>query len=403
MVLKVAKRGQVPPFIVMDVMHAAAEREAEGKEVLHLEVGQPSTGLPDGARQALSEKLFAETLGYTVARGIPELRNRIAQHYRERDGLTVDPEQIFITTGSSTGFLLSFLAAFEAGDRVALAAPGYPAYRHILTALGIEPVLIPVGPDTRYQPSPDHLRALARPGGPGLDGVIVASPSNPTGTVVDAAEMAALCEVCDQLGIRMISDEIYHGLTYGARKTASALAQSENAVIINSFSKYFCMTGWRLGWLVLPKDMLRAVECLAQNFFISAPAISQWAGVLVFDQIQALEANVHRYARNRDVLLEALPKAGFERFAPPDGAFYLYADATALLERAYGRDWASGGADTDSRALCAKILQETGVAITPGLDFDPARGGGFVRFSFCGATETMEQAGDRLMAWSQAL
>jgi aspartate/methionine/tyrosine aminotransferase len=295
-------------------------------------------------------------------------------------GLSVVPDDVVVTTGSSGGFLLAFLAAFEAGDRVALAAPSYPAYRNILTALGLVPVELPAGPEQRYQPTPELLSAA----GP-LDGLIVASPNNPTGTMLSPDGLAALARHCEANGIRLVSDEIYHGIVYGEVPAATALASSETAIVINSFSKYFSMTGWRLGWAVLPADLVRAVECLAQNFFISPPTLSQRAAIAVFECRDELEANVRRYAENRALLLRELPKAGFDRLAPADGAFYLYAEVGHLTN--------------DSEAFCRRILAELGVAVTPGVDFDPARGGSTLRFSFAGSTATMAEAARRLRGW----
>jgi aspartate/methionine/tyrosine aminotransferase len=383
MVLKVAARAKVPPFIVMDVMSQAAAREAAGERVLHLEVGQPGTGLPRGAAERLAALIETERLGYTVALGIPELRARISRHYREAHGADVPPERILVTTGSSAAFQLAFLGAFAAGDRVGLAAPGYPAYRHILKALGVEPVILPVGADSRYQPTVPVLEAA----GERLDGLIVASPSNPTGTVVPPDEMRALAAHCEREGIRLISDEIYHGIVYG-EPAVSAAGLTETAIVINSFSKYYSMTGWRLGWLVAPPDMIRPLECLAQNMFISAPTLSQYAGLFAMDCTDELEANVARYAANRALLLEHLPAAGFDRLAPADGAFYLYADVSRLTN--------------DSQDFCRRMLMETGVAATPGLDFDAEQGHRFVRFSFAGATEDMAEAANRLKTWSAA-
>ncbi|CCG06990.1 pyridoxal phosphate-dependent aminotransferase [Pararhodospirillum photometricum] len=380
MVLKVAHRGQIPPFIVMDVMRAAAKREAEGASVLHLEVGQPSTGLPEGVRAELARRIMDDTLGYTVALGLDGLRSAIARFYRETQNADVDPARIAITTGSSAGFVLAFLAAFEAGDRVGLAMPGYPAYRHILTALGCEPVLIPVGPETRYQPTVEVLDRLDKP----LDGLIVASPANPTGTVIPPEDLQALVTACGERGIRLISDEIYHGITYGPA-AVSTVGMAEHPVVVNSFSKYFCMTGWRLGWLVLPPELVRPVECLAQNLFISPPALSQHAGIIALDHREAFEGNIQRYARNRRILLDGLPAAGLTRFAPADGAFYLYADVGHLTN--------------NSLDFCARVLNETGIAITPGLDFDDTDGARWVRFSFCGSTETVATAVERLTPW----
>ncbi len=381
MPLKIADRAKVPPFIVMDVMSAAAAREAAGERVLHLEVGQPGTGLPRAAAARLAPLLQTERLGYTVALGIPALRERIARHYQETQGATVPPERILITTGSSTAFQLAFLAAFEAGDRVGLAAPGYPAYRHILRALGVEPVILPVGPESRYQPSAAVLEAS----GERLDGLIVASPSNPTGTVLPADDMRALVAHCDRAGIRLISDEIYHGIVFGP-PAVSAAALTDQAIVINSFSKYFAMTGWRLGWMIAPPDMMRALECLAQNMFISAPTLSQHAGLFALDCADELDANVARYASNREILLNELPAAGFDRLAPADGAFYVYADVSRLTG--------------DSQDFCRRMLAETGVAATPGLDFDEARGHRFVRFSFAGDPDDMAEAARRLKGWT---
>lgn len=378
--MKVSKRGSVPPFYVMEVMKAAAEREAAGKEVLHLEVGQPSTQAPSGVLKAAAEALQNERLGYTNALGIPELRNRIARHYRDYYGVRIPAERIAITTGSSGAFLLSFLASMDAGDRIALAEPGYPAYRNILTSLDIEAVGIPTGPETRFQPTPELLDRVEGK----LDALLVATPANPTGTMLDTDAMSALVEYCDQQNMRLIVDEIYHGITYhGPAVTAASL--SDRVIIINSFSKYFSMTGWRLGWMVVPEDLHRAVECLAQNHFISPPAHSQAAALAAFDCMDEAEENVERYRRNREILLRELPEAGFDQLAPADGAFYIYADVSKLTN--------------DSVAFCQKMLDETGIAATPGIDFDPPRGHRYVRFSFAGATEEMEEAVKRLKDW----
>lgn len=383
MAIKTARRAAVPPFIVMDVLAAANERAAQGHAVYHLEVGQPSTPAPKGVVAAARRALDGDRLGYTEALGVPALRQRIAEHYRAWYGVALDPARVVVTTGSSGAFLLAFLAAFDAGDRVALAAPGYPAYRNILAALGVEPVLLPVGANTRFQPTAALLEARLDGGGR-LDGLIVASPSNPTGTMLDRRALADLAALCGRRGIRLVSDEIYHGITYG-EPGATALALSDQAIVVNSFSKYFSMTGWRLGWLVLPADLVRPVECLAQNLFISPPSLSQLAAVAAFDCHDELRANVARYAANRDLLLDRLPRAGFERIAPADGAFYLYAAVDHLT--------------SDSHEFCRRMLAETGVAATPGTDFDPQRGHRFVRFSFAGSTADMEAAADRLIAW----
>jgi aspartate/methionine/tyrosine aminotransferase len=380
MALKLAKRGIVPPFIVMDVLRAANERAAAGADVLHLEVGQPGTGAPAKVLDAVRAALVSDRLGYTEAFGLTPLRQRIARHYADTYGVAVDWNRVIVCTGSSSGFVLAFLSAFDAGDRVALASPGYPAYRNILTALDIEPVIVAVDGDTNFQPTPALLdRVDGR-----LDGLIVASPANPTGTMVHRAEFKALSDYCRTRGVRLISDEIYHGITYGIR-AETALAVNDDAIVVNSFSKYFSMTGWRLGWMVVPESFLRAVECLAQNLYISPPTVSQYAGLAAFDCIADLDANVQRYARNRRLLLDELPKAGFRKMAPAEGAFYLYADV--------------GDMTNDSAEFCRRMLAETGVAATPGIDFDPERGHCYVRFSFAGSTEHMRQAAERLIAW----
>ena len=380
MAFKLAERGAISPFIVMDVMRAANERAAAGDDVIHLEVGQPSGQAPAGVLAAAQAGLIADPLGYTEAFGLPKLRARIADHYRHSHGIGVDPARIVITTGSSAGFLLAFLAAFAPGDRVAVAAPGYPAYRNILTALGVECVLVPVGPRSRWQLT---FEVLAEVEGR-LDGVVVASPSNPTGSMLSAAELADLAAWCEGRGVRLISDEIYHGIVYD-QAAGSAITAGGHAVIINSFSKYYAMTGWRLGWMVLPDDLVRGVECLQQNLFISAPTLSQLAACAVFDCREELDARVAVYARNREILLNQLPAAGFTRLAPSDGAFYLYADIADLTD--------------DSARFCRRMLAETGVAATPGVDFDPLAGQHTMRFSFAGAPDDMIKAAARLKSW----
>lgn len=386
MVLKVAKRGTIPPFIVMDVLRSANEREAKGEDVLHLEVGQPGTSAPLPVIDAAKEALTSNLLGYTDALGIPELRNGIAQHYKDFYGVDLDAGRVVVTTGSSGGFVLAFMSAFEAGDRVALASPGYPAYRNILKAVGVEVVNIETGPETNFQPTPELLdRALADDPG-SLDGLIVASPSNPTGTMIHSEGLKALVDCCWDKGIRLISDEIYHGITYG-EPAETVLTHTDDAIVINSFSKYFSMTGWRLGWMVVPEDLLRSIECLAQNLFISPPTLSQCACLKVFDCGDELDANVARYAENRALLLDQLPKAGFEKLASADGAFYIYADIAHLTN--------------DSQEFCTRMLAETGVAATPGVDFDPARGHRYMRFSFSGEHPVMAEAVERLGRWRQ--
>jgi len=382
--LKVSKRGAIPPFIVMDVMREANQREARGERVLHMEVGQPGSGAPAGVLDAVRDVMSRDRMGYTDAFGVPALRERIAGHYRDDYGVTVSPERVVVTTGSSGAFVLSFLAAFDVGDRVALASPGYPAYRNILAALGIEVIDIQTGEDSNFQPTVPVLSAAVAAMDRPLDGLIVASPSNPTGTMLQRDELSDLVRFCDAHGIRFISDEIYHGITY-ERPADTALAFGPNTVVINSFSKYFSMTGWRLGWMVLPDDLLRAVECLGQNLFISPPTVSQYAGLAAFDCREELQASVARYARNREMLLEKLPQAGFDHLASADGAFYIYADVSTLTN--------------DSPEFCRRMLAETGVATTPGTDFDPGRGHRFLRFSFSGAEADMADAAQRLIDW----
>ncbi len=380
MALKVSRRGAVPAFIVMDVMQAAADREAAGGDVLHLEVGQPATPAPRGVIEAAKRALEDDRIGYTLAAGINPLRERIAQHYKDWYGVSVDPSRIMVTTGSSGAFQVAFLAAFEAGDRVAMASPGYPAYRNILSALGVETVLLETERKHRYQPTPELLDAVEGK----IGGLIVASPSNPTGTMLGEEELSALTGYCKKKGIRVVSDEIYHGIGFGTRPV-SALESDDQALVINSFSKYFSMTGWRLGWMVVPEDLARSMECLAQNFFISPPTLSQYAAVAAFDCHEELQANVARYAKNREVLLNELPAAGLDDLAPADGAFYIYADVTRFTN--------------DSVDFSKRMLAEIGLAATPGVDFDPARGHGSLRFSFAGATEDMVEAASRLKGW----
>lgn len=383
MSVKVSDRsGNLPPFHVMEVMRAANAREAAGDAVYHMEVGQPDTSAPEGVLAAAEIALRSDRLGYTDALGLPELRQGIAGHYKENYGQDVDPGRVIVTTGSSGAFVQAFLAAFDVGDRVALASPGYPCYGTILSALGIEAVLLETDLENAFQPTTELLDR-ARAEGP-LDGLIIASPANPTGSMLSDAALAELAVYCKTHGIRLISDEIYHGVTY-TQKASTALTFNDEAVVINSFSKYFSMTGWRLGWMIAPEGLMQACECLGQNLFISPPTLSQVAAVAAFDCKEELERNVARYAQNRAVLLEQLPAIGFDRIAPADGAFYLYADVAALTN--------------DSQVFCQRMLAETGVAATPGVDFDSARGHRYLRFSFAGATETMVNAADALKRW----
>ncbi len=385
MTLKVGQGASAPPFMVMDVISAANARQAAlppgAPGVIRMEVGQPGTGAPAGAVQAAHAALRSgDPLGYTEAFGRRSLRERIAAHYRDWYGLAVPVERVAVTVGASGAFPLAFLAAFDPGDRVALAAPFYPPYVNILTALGMRPVIMEAGPETRFQPSVAMLERLD----PKPDGLIVASPCNPAGTMLHPEELTAIAKWCDANGVRLISDEIYHGLHYDS-VIATAAGCSPNAVVVNSFSKYFSMTGWRVGWLILPEDLVRPVECLAQNMFISAPYISQVVAEAAFECQDELRGNIARYRRSRDHLLRALPEAGFDRLSPAEGAFYLFADIT---ERS-----------NDSVAFCARILAETGVAVTPGVDFDRTRGNRFLRFSYCGPEADMIEAAARLKRW----
>jgi aspartate/methionine/tyrosine aminotransferase len=363
----------------MDVLRAANSREAQGGDVIHLEVGQPGSPAPQAVRDAARRALEGAAIGYTDALGIAPLRQAIAAHYRAQYGVPVEPDEVVVTTGSSAAFLLAFLAAFEPGERVGLAFPGYPAYRNILGALGLEPVPIEVGENSHYQPTVERV-ADAGP----LDGLVVASPANPTGTMIAAAALARLVAYCRERQIRLVSDEIYHGITYET-PAATARAYGREALVVNSFSKYYCMTGWRLGWMLVPPDLARSVDCLSQNFYISPPALSQLAAIAAFACRDELDSHVARYRVNRDVLIDALAGAGLRRLAPADGAFYLYADVSSLTD--------------DSEDLCRRLLAATGIAITPGRDFDPIHGGGWVRLSFAGATEQIVEAARRLSDW----
>ncbi|MEM7544403.1 MAG: aminotransferase class I/II-fold pyridoxal phosphate-dependent enzyme [Pseudomonadota bacterium] len=374
-----SKRGVVDPFIVMDVMEAARRREAAGHNVIHMEVGQPATGAPRAAREAAAAAILDDPLGYTVALGIPALRERIAQLYRDWYGVSVAAERIVVTSGSSAGFLLAFLALFDAGDRVATVAPGYPSYRNILSALDIRVEEMEGVAANGWRPTPTQVAAAGD-----INGLLVASPSNPTGAMLNRESLTELIGAAAEARAHFISDEIYHGLTYGPR-AVSALEISNEAIIINSFSKYFSMTGWRIGWMVVPDHLVRVVERLAQNFFICAPHVSQVAALAALDATEECEANLAVYARNREVLLNALPEAGLTRLAPCEGAFYLYAEVDHLTD--------------DSRDFCDRMLTEAGVAATPGHDFDPARGAGTVRFSFARSTADIAEGARRLKVW----
>jgi aspartate/methionine/tyrosine aminotransferase len=384
MVLTASQRSEVPSFIVMDVMQAAAEREALGRKVIHMEVGQPGTPAPHAALERVRQALGSDTLGYTLARGMPALRERIAQHYRERYGVSVDPERVVVTTGSSAGFVLAFLSLFDVGARVALPSPGYPCYRHVLSALGQVPVPLITDEASRWMPTADQIDKAARE--QRISGLIVASPANPTGTMLEPARMAELVAACRRNNVWFISDEIYHGLSYGLREQ-TALEYSDDAIVVNSFSKYFSMTGWRVGWLIVPPSIVRPLERLTQNLYISPPAVAQVAALGSFDGLDELERNKAVYAANRTLLLNELPKAGLDRILPADGAFYLYVDVSHLT--------------SDSHAFARDMLLETDVAATPGIDFDPERGARFVRFCYSGSTSDMAEAVRRLQSWKR--
>lgn len=380
--LKPSKRSDVPPFIVMDVMAAAAQREAQGAHVIHMEVGQPAAPAPAVAIKAAQAALTHGRIGYTETLGIPALRARIARHYEDTYDLSLDPARVVVTTGSSGGFILAFLSLFEPGDRVALANPGYPPYRHILSALGCEPVLIETSAETRWALSAKALIAVHQRAP--LKGVVIASPANPTGTMMDADALTRLIAAAEAEGIRVISDEIYHGLDY-AFAAETATNTSEHAVVINSFSKYFCMTGWRVGWMVVPDVLVRPVERLQGNLAISVPTLAQVAAEAAFEGREEMEAVKRGYEENRRILTEGLPKAGLDKFLPVDGAFYLYADISRFSD--------------DSLNFAKRMLNEAGVAATPGIDFDPVNGKHFLRFCYAGSAAEMHEAVERIGGW----
>lgn len=386
--LHVAQRANVPPFHVMDLLAAAQARQASRGDLVNFVAGQPSTGAPRAVREEAKRLLDEDLLGYTVATGVPQLRAAIAGHHRRTSGIDVTADDVVVTTGSSGGFLLAFLAAFEVGDRVVMARPGYPCYRNVLTALGCEVVEIDCGPETRFQPTVAMLEAaVSDQGGGPVAGLVIASPANPTGTMIPADELAALAEWCEANGVRLISDEIYHGITYADAATSSAWQTSRTGVVFGSFSKYFSMTGWRLGWMLVPEDLRRPVDVLTGNFTICPPVLSQYAAVAAFtpESYAELDGHVARYAGNRQILLDGLPRLGIDRLAPADGAFYVYADVGHLTD--------------DSYAWCLQVLDETGVAMAPGIDFDTRHGQSFVRLSFAGSAAEIHQGLDRLAGW----
>jgi aspartate/methionine/tyrosine aminotransferase len=374
-----SSRSAVPPFHAMEMAGLATAREEAGASVIHLEVGQPWSPAPTAVREAAAMALEHDRIGYTNAPGLLSLRRRIAGHYRDWYGVELDPSRLVVTSGASAGFTLAFLACFDAGDRVGVVEPGYPCYRNTLIALGVEAVPVAVGPETRWAPTPELLHAA----GP-LDGLVVASPSNPTGTVLARDRLLELVDWCRANRTQLISDEIYHGITYG-RRAESALAVSGDAVVVSSFSKYFSMTGWRLGWITAPPAVMEAVERFQQNLYICAPALSQHAAVAAFDCIEELDGHVARYAHNRQVLLDGLAAAGLTDRAAADGAFYVYADVSHLTD--------------DSLSLCRRWLDEAGVTTTPGIDFDLARGHHYVRFSYSGHADDIVEGCRRVAAW----
>jgi len=375
-----SRRSAVDPFIVMDVMEAARRAEAQGRHIIHMEVGQPGTPAPAGARAAVAAAMEEDALGYTVALGLPALRARIARLYGEWYDVDLDPGRVIVTAGSSGAFLLSFTALFDTGDQVGIGAPGYPSYRQILRALDLQPVMIETAAENRLQPVPGDL-----PGD--LAGLMVASPANPSGTMLDRDALGALIGAAQDQGAAFISDEIYHGVEY-ERKAVSALQISDDVYVINSFSKYFSMTGWRVGWMVVPEDHVRVVERIAQNMFICPPHVSQVAALAAMECPEELQGNLAVYAENRRLMLQGLPAAGFRNIAPPDGAFYVYADVSDLTD--------------DSRAFAAELLAGAGVSVTPGLDFDAARGAHTLRFSYARSTADIREGLRRLAEFMAA-
>lgn len=374
-------RSVIDPFIVMDVMREANALQASGGDIIHMEVGQPATPAPRAARERARKALERERLGYTEALGMPALRERIARYMGERYGVAVSPERVAVTSGSSAGFVLAFLVLLDQGDALGLPSPGYPCYRQILKALGVKPLLVETSGQGRWMPTAADIDRLAADG---AAGVLLASPNNPTGTMALAPRLAEIAAACRRHGLWLVSDEIYHGLEYAA-PAETALAHADEAIVVNSFSKYFSMTGWRIGWLMVPDALVRPIERLTQNLYISPPAISQEAALGAFDGIEELEEIKGRYARNRAMLLEELPRAGLSALLPADGAFYLYADVSRFT--------------ADSEDFAKAMLKEIGVAVTPGIDFDPARGANYLRLCYAGDETAMREAARRIAAW----
>jgi aspartate/methionine/tyrosine aminotransferase len=380
--LRSSRRSGVAPFMAMEALSEARALERAGRHIIHMELGEPGAPVPRRVRAAAEAALASGGLGYGEALGDPALRARIAGHYLTRYGVEVAPDRVIVTTGSSGGFMLALLAAFDPGARIAVTAPGYPAYANILAALGLEAVPLPIGPETRFAPTATMLEAAHRE--KRLDGALLMSPANPTGAMIGSEEFARICAFCSDAGVVFVSDEIYHGLEY-AEPAQTALSFTRQAIVVNSFSKYYAMTGWRLGWLVAPPELMRPLELLQQSLAICAPTISQHAARAAFDATDELEANRAAYARNRALLIERLPSMGLDRFAPPDGAFYIYADVSAFT--------------ADSMDFCKRLLVEAGVAATPGFDFDPQRGATTVRFSYAGAEADVAEGVARLEGW----
>ncbi|WEK39527.1 MAG: aminotransferase class I/II-fold pyridoxal phosphate-dependent enzyme [Candidatus Brevundimonas colombiensis] len=370
----------VEPFRAISVSRLAHQLKAEGRSIIHMEFGQPSTGAPAAAIARAHQVLDADAMGYWES---PDLRARIARLYDERYGVVVDPDRVLLTCGASPALVLALSTRFKPGDRIALARPGYVAYRNTLRALHLEPAEIACGPETRFQLTADQLRALD----PAPAGVIIASPANPTGTIIPDAELAAIADVCRQRGIAIVSDEIYHGLSY-VGPTPCMLQFAPDATVINSFSKYWSMAGWRLGWLLVPETQVQAARAYIGNMFLTPPSLSQHAGLVAMDAVDELEGHIQTYARNRDLMLQALPTLGLKTIAPPDGAFYIWADIGHLTD--------------DSVAFCEQMLRDTGVATAPGVDFDPVDGRRFIRFSFAVSTPEIEDALGRLGPWFAA-
>ena len=373
--MKKSKRSNVDPFIVMDVMESARKAEANGKHVIHMEVGQPGTPAPKLAKQFISDEIANNDLGYTVTLGLPELRNRISKLYGDWYNIDLNPDRIIVTTGSSGAFILSFAALFDVGDRVGIAAPGYPSYRQILKSQDLIPIDIFTELQNKFQPIPKDIKEN------NLNGLLVASPANPTGSMLNKKKLEELINTAHENEVNFISDEIYHGIQYENNPT-SALEISNECYVINSFSKYFSMTGWRVGWMIVPEDHVRQVERLSQNLFICPPHVSQLTALSAMDAKDELNYNVEVYKKNRSILLEELPKAGLNKFSPPDGAFYIYIDISEYSK--------------DSLKFCKEVLDKAGVAITPGLDFDQKRGNSTIRFSYARSTEDIIEGANRI-------